>query len=222
LIWFFWIFKYIAILLQHSQITMKKITLLLFFVFALLLNARSQAILHTEEWHNLITSLQAENWQDANTISLSLLNKISKDEPDDVGAALLRYMYIHSEAGLMNLNKVTKDEAIKAVKGFTGKWVLLPAHPVALKNGFNSIQMVNGKTDSLFITSTNNAATEIFSFDYIILDEKWPVEDFKNSEGEIYRLGGIIRSITVEGNMLPRFRIIIEKANAQEAKLKTN
>jgi len=194
---------------------MKRLILLFSLLSVLILNAHAQSLTHSSEWRNLIVSLQNEDWQNANTLSLQLLNKTPDDEENNIGVALLRYMYIHSEAGLLNLRKVTKDEAIKAVQGFTGKLIILPSHPVSLKQGFNSIMMHNEKTDSLFITSTNKTATQIFSFEYIVLDDKWHVEDFKNSVGKIYRLGGMLKSISVEGNMLPRFRIIIDQGIAE-------
>jgi hypothetical protein len=120
-------------------------------------------------------------------------------------------MYIYSEAGLMNLRKITQAQALKNVVEFTGKFVALPAHPILLTKGFNSIQMVNEKTDSLFIVSTDKAAAAIFCFEYVILNDKWPLADFKASAGKMFRLGGKIQSIKVEGDIFPRFRIIIEE-----------
>ena len=189
---------------------MKKNILTLFLAITFLSDAGAQSLMESQGWRDLISNLQTENWQDANTKSLSLLNQMPNAAPDDPTAALLRTMYIHSEAGLLNSGKVTQDEAIKAVKGFTGKMIILPAHRVALKWALNTIQMVNEKTDTLFVTETNRKGTDIFAFDYIIPDNKWTVEDFKNRDGEFYSVGGIIKSITVEGHMLPRFKIIIE------------
>lgn len=91
----------------------------------------------------------------------------------------------------------------------------MPGHPVALKYALNTIQLVNNKTDSLFITATNRNGTDIFSFEYVVLKDKWPIDDFKNQDGKVYRLGGIIKSLTVEGNFLPRFRIIIDQGTYQ-------
>ncbi len=194
---------------------MKIIITIFFLLLAFLSRTNAQSVTHSKEWKDLITSLQNENWQVANELSLSILNKITKDSPDDVASAILRYMYIYSEAGLMNSNKVTKSEALKNVVGFTGQMVILPSHPISLKMDFNSIRLANGKTDSLFITSTNKDATSIFSFEYIVMNKQWPLDDFKNSAGSICRLGGTIRSISVEGNMLPRFRIVLDHGIAK-------
>lgn len=195
---------------------MKKIILALFFIIAFLPNAGAQSLMGSQVWRDLINNLETENWKDANTKSLSLLNQMPNAAPDDPTAALLRTMYIHSEAGLMNDGKVTQDEAIKAVKGFTGKMIILPGHRVSLKGGLNTIETVNEKTDTLFVSETNRKGTDIFAFDYIILDNKWSVDDFKNRDGELYSLGGIIKSIAVEGHMLPRFKIIIERGIYQK------
>ncbi|MDB5137908.1 MAG: hypothetical protein JWP37_4511 [Mucilaginibacter sp.] len=195
---------------------MKKIILALFFIIAFLSKAGAQSLMGSQEWRDLINNLQTESWQDANTKSLSLLNQMPNAAPDDPTAALLRTMYIHSEAGLLNDGKVTQDEAIKAVKGFTGMMIILPGHRVALKWALNTIQLVNEKTDTLFVTETNKKGTDIFAFDYIILNNKWSIEDFKNRDGELYSLGGIIKSITVEGHMLPRFKVIIERGIYQK------
>src|SRR4051812_36601978 len=118
---------------------MKKVILVLFIIAAFLSNADAQSLMQTPEWHNLVTSLQNENWPQANALSLSLLNKSPKDEPGDLVAALLRYMYIHSEAGLLNMKKVSKNEALKAVAGFKGQLIILPPHPVVLKYQLSGI-----------------------------------------------------------------------------------
>jgi len=189
---------------------MKKFFLIILFL-PFLIRANAQSITGTPEWGKLIDALEKENWQDAGKLSSMLLKKMPDSAPDDPVASVLRYMYIHSEAGLMNMNKLTKEEAIKHVAQFRGKFIVLPGHPVSTKEGFNTIQMVNGKTDSLFITATNNDGTSIFSFEYIVLKEKWPSDDFKNSEGKTYKVAGIIKSITVEGMAFPRFKIIVEQ-----------
>ena len=185
-------------------------------VFAALASVRAQSLMESKEWRDLINNLQDENWQDANTKSLELLNKMPDADPNDPTAALLRTMYIHSEAGLLNANKVTQDEALKAVKGFTGKLIILPGHRVALKWGLNTIQMVNEKTDTLFVAETNRQGTDIFAFDYLILDNKWSIDDFKARDGQFYSVGGIIKSIAVEGKLLPRFKIFMEQGIYQK------
>ena len=185
---------------------------LLIAMLSFMIGANAQSITETPEWSNLIKALDNEQWADADKLSLELLKKAPDNGPNDPMVAVLRYMYIHAEAGLMNDGKLTQDQALKDVIAFKDKMVVLPGHPIAVKHAFNSIQMVNEKTDSLYIAATNSNATSIFSFEYIILKDKWPVEDFKSREGKVFILGGHIQSITVEGNILPRFRIIIDQA----------
>jgi hypothetical protein len=176
-----------------------------------LASAKAQSITETKDWADMITSLQNENWQNANKLSIVCLKMVRKGAEEDFEASLLRYIFIYSEAGLMNLNKVSQAEALKAVKDFAGHQIVLPAHPVTLKNAFNSIEMKNDSTtDTLSICATNSAATDIFSFEYITMKEKWPIQDFKNAAGKNYRLSGLLKLISVEGHMFPRFRIIID------------
>jgi hypothetical protein len=195
---------------------MKPIILsILTLLFFTVVKAQSSSITGSKDFKDLITSLQNEDWQNANNLSLACLKKIPENDKDNVDAALLRYMFIYSEAGLLNDQKVSKTQALKNIISFKGQLIILPGHPVALKYALNTIQLVNNNTDSLFITATNRAGTDIFSFEYVALKDKWPIDDFKNQDGKAYRLAGIIKSLTVEGNFLPRFRIIIDQGTYQ-------
>jgi len=195
---------------------MKKIILFFFFIMAAISNAGAQSLMESQQWRDLIDDLQNENWQEANTKSLTLLNKMPNPVADDVTAALLRTMYIHSEAGLMNEGKVTQEQAINAVNGFVGKLIILPAHTVGSKGNLNTIKMMNQKTDTLYVAETNRMGTDIFAFVHVILNDKWSVEDFKSRDGQFYSLGGYIKTISVEGHILPRFRIFLERGIYQK------
>jgi hypothetical protein len=196
-------------LFANTKSMTKNITFILLFLLTLT-SVRAQSITNSKEWSDLINNLENENWQKSDSLSLICINKIPKSEMEGVEASLLRYMYIYSEAGLINARIITKSQALSHVKNLTGHSIILPAHPITLKEAFNSIEMVNDKTDSLAITATNIAATEIFCFEYVIMKDKWPIDNFKAEAGKNYRLGGLIKSINVEGNMLPRFRLILE------------
>ncbi len=204
---------YIALLFLNQ---MKRLIISLCLVLAVLANVNAQSLMLSQEWRDLIDNLQNEQWQEANTKSLALLNKMQNAGPGDPTAALLRTMYIHSEGGLLNAGTVTQEEALKAVKGFTGKLIILPGHRISLKGGLNTIQMMNDKPDTLFVSETNRNGTDIFAFENIILTDKWSVEDFKARDGQLYSIGGIIKSIAVEGHMLPRFKIILEQGISQK------
>lgn len=189
---------------------------LLIAILPFVVRANAQSLTQSQQWRDLINDLQDENWQEANTKSLTLLNKMPEAAADDATSALLRTMYIHSEAGLMNEGKVTQQQAINAVKGFTGKLIILPGHTVGSKGNLNTIKMVSEKTDTLYVAETNREGTDIFAFVHIILNDKWSVEDFKSRDGQLYSLGGYIKTITVEGHLLPRFRIFLERGIYQK------
>jgi hypothetical protein len=188
---------------------MKKIICSLLFL-AFLTSVKSQSITESKEWNTLLSDLDNEKWQDANSITAACLKKVNDTGVDAAVVPILRYMFIYSESGMMNDGKVSQKDALNSVKGFMGLPITLPGHPVATKQAFNSLELSNNTTDTLFVTATNKAATDIFCFEYIVMKEKWPIDDFKKNEGKMFRLSGTLTSITVEGHMLPRFRLIID------------
>lgn len=145
-----------------------------------------------------------------------MLNSIPAADQNGNKAAILRYMYILSESGLMDLGKVDKPEALKKVIGFVGKPILLPGHPVSVKQKFNSITSASNGADTLFVTATNQKGTSIFAFEYIVLKTKWTEADLNANNGKVWRLGGILKSITVEGNIFKRFKLMINEGTAEE------
>ncbi|RWY49377.1 hypothetical protein [Mucilaginibacter gilvus] len=191
---------------------------LLFAALFLLISfgARAQPTTDDQKWNTLISSLEAEDWVPANELSLALLNSIPAAEQNGNQAAVLRYMYILSESGLMDLEKVTKKEALKKVIGFVGKPILLPGHPVSVKQKFNSITSASNGCDTLFVTATNRKGTSIFAFEYIVLKTKWTEADLNANAGKIWRLGGILKTIKVEGDMFKRFKLMINEGTAEE------
>lgn len=194
---------------------MKKLLFAVLFLFSFL-GVSAQSATDDQKWDSLIKSLEAEDWVPANQISESLLKGIPTAEQNGNRAAALRYMYILSESGLMDLGKVTKPEALKKVIGFAGKPILLPGHPVSVKQASNSILSASNGPDTLFINATNRRGTSIFAFEYIVLKTKWTEADLNANVGKVWRLGGILKSITVEGNMFKRFKLMIDEATAEE------
>jgi hypothetical protein len=192
---------------------MKKIYLAA-VLMSLFFNASSQSLIAEDDWNKLISNLESENWQQANSVSLACLKKIPIDQIEGPEAGLLRYMYICSEAGLMYEQKRTKAQAQKDVIAFINHNIVLPAHPVSTKMAANSIQMKSERADTLFINMTNKVATNIFAFEYVVLKEKWTVDEFNSKNRKFYRLSGTLKSINTEGNMFPRFRIMIVDAIA--------
>jgi hypothetical protein len=178
--------------------------------------AKAQSVTDSPEWKKLILSLENENWADANQLSLQCLQEVPASEKEDALGSMLRYMVIYSESGLMNMGTVTQEQAIDKVKQYVGHNLLLPAHPLTLKFAFNSIEMNDDKsTDTLVVCASNRQATNIHCFDYVVLKDKWPEDDFKKNVGKMFRLGGKLESIKAEGHMVQRFKLIIDDATRQ-------
>ncbi|TSD63967.1 hypothetical protein FFF34_015490 [Inquilinus sp. KBS0705] len=175
-------------------------------------NVKAQSVIAEKDWTELIGNLTKEQWQQANKLSEAYLKKIPVEAIEDTEASVLRYMYILSTSGLMNTRKFSKEEGLKKVAMFKGHKIVLPSHPITLKTGFNSVQLVDSKPDSLMITATNLKATEIYSFEYIIPKKPMTLEEFKNAEGKMCRVEGLLQSIKVEGSIFPRFKIFIDDA----------
>src|ERR1700740_1666260 len=126
---------------------MKTIVTILFLLIAFTSVSNAQPALTDDDWQKLIQSLTNEDWQKADDLSNAFLKKIPKEKINEDDACILRYMYILSESGLMNMRKLTQEQAFAHVKDFAGLNIILPGHPVTLKNAFNSMQMVNNKAD---------------------------------------------------------------------------
>lgn len=192
--------------------------ILAFFLLLILFSSavNAQSVTNSKEWNDLITSLNNENWADASRLSITCLQKIPADEKEGDLASLLRYMAIYSESGLMNSGTDTQEQAISKVKQYVGHTIALPPYRLTLKFAFNSIEMNNDKTtDTLVVCASNRQATNIHCFDYVILKDKWPVDDFINNAGKMYRLSGILKSIKAEGHVVQRFALVIDNAKRE-------
>ena len=176
----------------------------LIFAFTLL----SQTA-NAQTFDDVIKALNAEEWSRSADLFLKLLNQKSvQDDTDEV--AMLRYMYIKSVAGLLNQKVFTKEEALSRVKSFENKKLVLAGHPILKgKRKSNCIQLASDKPNTLFTTATNSAGTEIHAFEYVMLKPKIEAEDMEKLEGKNGRLSGTLESIQVEGNFLPRFKLIL-------------
>ncbi|MDO3644453.1 hypothetical protein [Mucilaginibacter sp. L3T2-6] len=191
---------------------MKKVILALSLIIIFIQTGRSQGVITDDEWGKVINCLEKEDWPGASKLSKQYLQKIPKEKLNDYDAANLRYMYIFSNSGLMNDGRISHETALNNVKEFVGMKVKLPGHPIALKQGFNTIDRSSGKTDTLFITASNRAKTQILCFEYIVMSKPFSNEKFEKSEGKICRLTGTLKSIRVDGNLIPRYRMMIEQA----------
>lgn len=191
---------------------MKKCVILLFILVNAFAQAKAQELVTPEQFQKLIGYLNDENWSEAAKLSESYLISIPKDKQEDDAAAILRYMYLTSESGLMNLNQITQEKALVNVSKFSGHSVILPWRSVSIKYGTNYVQLVNNKPDTLMVTATNKKATQIFCFEYIVPTELISLAEFNSYNGKMCRISGQLKSIKVEGHMLPRFRLLIDNA----------
>ncbi len=194
----------------------------LYFSFLFLLSAQVFGQLPTwvpeKDWNSFMGYLQNEQWDKSSKLAESLLKKCPKAETDDMTAAIIRYAYIISEAGLMEEKKLDQEKALKNVQSFTGHPVIMPAHTISTKtgyNGFNKIQPVSSLSDTLLSCESNMTKTEIFTFTYIVCKTAIPTDTLAAYAGGMCRIKGTLQSITLEGMTLPHFRIYIIDADYQ-------
>jgi hypothetical protein len=200
---------------NNLYLGMKKPILLLLLFFAITYNIQAQSPISQDQFSEVIIHLNNEDWEGADPLIRSSLDKIPADNIDDGQAAVLRYMYIITQAGLVNLKKLSKNDALKKVKDFEGHTVQLPWNKISMKQGLNKLSLVNDRTDTLFVTHTNKKGTEIFAFVYITPENKPDLTEFKQMEGRPCRFFGKLTSINVEGSMLPRFKMFISEAELE-------
>ena len=199
--------------LLHYQVfnrilTMKYIFFIFFIVFITKANAQR---LTEKDWNILIEYLDSEDWENSSKISGIYLGMMQDDTAFVNEAAILRYMFITSLAGLMNNKKLTKDEAIKKVNDMEGYPIFSPVRPVKKKAGFNSFYLGEGSDSTIHCTNSNKKNTAIFSFDVVYLSKKITGTELDKHEGQPARVGGYIEKISIEGISLPRFRLIIKE-----------
>ncbi|MBE9583909.1 hypothetical protein IM792_05570 [Mucilaginibacter sp. JRF] len=194
---------------------MKKAIILSLLLFVFIVRAKAQSTISQQEFGDLIAVLNKEDWEKVDPVLKDYLDRIPKQNVNDGQAAILRYMYITAQSGLMYSKKLSKDEALKKVKKFEGLTILRPWNTLSSKQRLNMLSPHNNTIDTLFITQTNKAGTDLYSFEYIALAEKLDKDHFDKMTGSLCRVLGTINSITVEGNMFPRFKMKISDAKLE-------
>ena len=191
---------------------MRKIFSILFFVLPFYINAQNTSFIEQKDWDSIIVYLGNEGWVNADRLISASLKKCPEDQQESDITGMLRYMSIFCKAGLMNEQKISKENALENVKSFIGHSIILPGVTVSLKNGFNIVQLKNNNTDTLFITASNAKATQLFAFTYIIPANPISLDDYTKAVDKTALIKGNLQDISVEGISLPRFRIYINKA----------
>jgi hypothetical protein len=189
---------------------------LIIFLIALIAGTKTWAQKITPaQFQVLIGYLNNEDWLRGSQLSKSYLSAIQKDHQSDDQAAILRYMYLTCQSGLMNGRKINQEQALKSILPFKGLRLIFPWRQFSLKGGFNYIELADDKklrADTLMVTSTNKAADMILSFEYLIPKKTFTLQQFKNSVGKECRMSGVLKYVRVDGHGLPRFNMTVDDA----------
>ena len=131
-----------------------------------------------------------------------------KNKDLDNSTKSLRYIYIYSTSGLLNDNKISKEEAKKRVQFLLNKELIMPSHPYDYgdKGILNSTKIDENQKNTFFSCCTNKIGTQIFSFEYVTISDKI-IEDKKDFINKNIQLAGVLSEILIEGNLLPRFKL---------------
>ncbi|MCS3529533.1 hypothetical protein [Chryseobacterium sp. JUb7] len=183
---------------------MKK--LIISFCFLLFTVGFAQNSNFKQDYNSLITYLEKENWTESEQLSQKLLQLAEAAPNMQNEKMVLRYMYLYSNVGLLNENKISKEEALKKVQFLQGKEMIMPSHPFK-QNCYNNCTSLKDDDKNTFFTGVNNKKiTQILSFEYVHIPNGIK-ESAEELEGKIIRLKGILKEITVEGNLLPRYKL---------------
>lgn len=172
------------------------------------------------EWKILTAALQAEEWTKAAALAAQYLKRLTTDN-DKKQLAQLRYFYLYglageilafSDAKLSIEEEAAWTELNEAVGNFTNKEFILPPHQFSsdCKKSVNYICAARDNDHALRITETNRSGTAIYSFDYILFDEK--IVPGESSANKIF-LGGNLRRAEFNQDLSKRWvmRLIFEK-----------
>lgn len=194
-----------CLLFSKMTNTMKYIIALILLI-VVTTNSFSQKIDFKNRYNDLLENLGSENWSQSQEICKELLDFVEPIDSMQTEKKVLRYIYIYSTAGLLNEQKISKDEALKNVLYMRGKEMIMPGHPFRSNCYVNCIHLADGEQNTFFSGVNNNKGTKIFSFEYVKIKDS--IKETKDElEGKFIVLDGELNEISVEGNMLPRFKL---------------
>ena len=180
---------------------------MIIFIISLNLNAQISQSDFEENYNALLENLSVENWKTADSLTSYILEGISEVDSMSYETKVLRYISIYCTAGLLNENYLTKDEALLKVKNYTGLELITPAHPFDNDCYVNCTHSDSDRKNTLFTVVNNSAGTQIFSFEYVKMKDPIDEKSTKNLKGKMISIKAKLKEISVEGNMLPRFRL---------------
>ncbi|MFV8324079.1 hypothetical protein [Flavobacterium sp. LB3P21] len=185
---------------------MKKFLLITLLITNFCFGQKNDSKIFEDKYNLLIENLSNEDWVKSEKLSKELLNFIEPNDSMQTEKKVLRYIYIYSIAGLLNEKKLTKNQALVKVKFLKSKEMIMPTHPFNSKSYINSTHLKEDEANTFFTGVNNAEGTRIFSFEYVKI-ENGIKESQSELEGKNITLRGELNEITVEGNMLPRFKL---------------
>jgi hypothetical protein len=191
------------------------ILLFAFLSFTIGVYAQEQTDTFDQYYSELLDNLSKEDWEQSYSLSQSLLKSIERDTSRLHMTGVIRYMHLISIAGLMNGQQMTMKEAIQKGERFKNKFVVLPGHTVKEGCPLNCISYADESPNTLFVCQTNQAGTQIFSFEYALIKKGITKEELMQNQDKNGEISGIVETIDVEGNMFPRFRIHLKDAKIE-------
>jgi len=185
---------------------MRKFILALLFISSFCFGQKKHENELQVKFDLLINYLSSEDWGKSEKLSKQLLDMTDEDDTMETQTKVLRYMYIYSTAGLLNEKKLSKEKALKNITFLKSKEMIMPSH-LFNSNCYSNCTNLNDETPDTFFTGVNNKnATQIFSFEYVKI--KNGIKESKSElEGKYITLRGVLNEISVEGNILPRFKL---------------
>lgn len=189
---------------------MKRLLLLILLIISvsfIKINAQIDNNEFEFQYNKLLESLSEEKWMNADSLTTYLINKYSGIESMEHENQVLRYISIYSTAGLLSEKLISKEKALDKASKYKGLRMVMPAHPLKKDCYVNCTHLVSDQKNTFFTGVNNAQGTQIFSFEYVKM--KSPVNEnyIKSLEGQNISLSGLLKDITVEGNIFPRFKM---------------
>lgn len=185
---------------------MTKILLITLLITSFCFGQKNDTNKFEDNYKLLVENLSKEDWTNSEILAKELLAIAEPIDSMQTEKKVLRYIYIYSTAGLLNEKKLTKNEALEKVKFLKSKEMIMPSHPFNSKCYVNCTHLKDDEANTFFTGVNNAEGTQIFSFEYVKI-ENGIKETLNELEGKYITLKGELDEITVEGNMLPRFKL---------------
>ena len=185
---------------------MRKILLITLLITSFCFGQKNDTNKFEDNYKLLVENLSKEDWTNSEILAKELLAIAEPIDSMQTEKKVLRYIYIYSTAGLLNEKKLTKNEALEKVKFLKSKEMIMPSHPFNSKCYVNCTHLKDDEANTFFTGVNNAEGTQIFSFEYVKI-ENGIKETLNELEGKYITLKGELDEITVEGNMLPRFKL---------------